>query len=64
MIPKEVKIVESIFLSRDSPIGQPDPVNQLHDSATLLNPKFDVVENMLVEPYNALSLGHTACKLG
>ena len=52
----------TIFLSRGSPMGQPDQVNLLPDSAQLLNPKFDVVENMLVEPYNVLSLGKNACK--
>ena len=33
-------------------------------SCQLLNPKFDVVEKLLVEPYNTLSLGHTAYKWG
>ena len=39
-----------------------DAVNQLSDRARLLNPKFDVVEKLLVEPCNTLSLGHTAYK--
>ena len=34
-------------------MGQPDPVNQLPVSVRFLNPKFDIVENMLVEHYNA-----------
>ena len=32
------------FSERGSPIGQPDSVNQLPDSAQLLNPKFGAVE--------------------
>ena len=43
-------------------MGQPDTVNRLPDHVRLLNPTFDVVEILLVEPYNTLSLGHTAYK--
>ena len=45
----DLKQVATDFTKRDSPIGQPDSVNQLPDSAQLLNLKFDVVEKMLVE---------------
>ena len=40
------------FTQRGSPMGQPDTVNQLPDSAQLqlLNPKFEDIEEMLVEP--------------
>ena len=43
-------------------MGQPDTVNQLPDRARFLNLKFDDIEKLLVEPYNTLSLGHTAYK--
>ena len=43
-------------------MGQPDTVNQLSNRARLLNPKFNVVEKLLVEPYDTLSLGHTTYK--
>ena len=43
-------------------MGQPDTVNQLPDRVRLLNPKFDVVEKLLAEPYNTLLLGHNAYK--
>ena len=45
-------------------MGQPDTVNQLPDCARLLDLTFDVVENLHVEPYNTLSLGHAAYKWG
>ena len=45
-----------------SPMWQPDTLNQLPNRAPLLNPKFDAVEKWLVEPYDTLSLGHTAYK--
>ena len=46
-------------------MGQPDTVNQWPDRARLLNPKFDVVKKLpvepsLVEPCNTISLEHTA----
>ena len=43
-------------------MGQADTMNQLPDRAGLLNPKFDVVEKLLAEPYNTLPLVHTAYK--
>ena len=51
------------FFSRGSHMGQPDTVNQLPDCARLLmNLTFDDAEKLLIEPYNTLSLGHTAYK--
>ena len=43
-------------------MGQPDTVSQLPAPAWLLNSEFDVFEKLLVEPYDFLSLGHTAYK--
>ena len=53
------------FYLRGSPgpgpgMGLPDTVNQLPDCARLLDSTFDVVEKLHVEPYNTLSLGHSA----
>ena len=42
-------------------MGQPDTVNQLPRSCPSFEPKFDVVEKLLVEfCRNVLALGHTA----
>ena len=40
-------------------MGQPDTVNQLLDCAQLFDSTF---ENLHVEPYKTLSLGHAAYK--
>ena len=43
-------------------MGQHETVNQLPHRARLMNPKFDVVEKLLAEPYKSLSLGHDVYK--